>query len=113
MTVTIAMDVNAQYSILGTSVRLDRIDGQTLVLHAPLRLGPGRTVSIRTGTTTFQAMVLNAQIVALHAENGATYEIQAEMTGEQIDGRPKASASQTASPVALETPRKGGSWRAA
>ena len=108
------MDPNAQYSILGTSIRVDRIDGQMLVLHAPLRLGPGRTVSIRTGATTFQAMVLNAHVFALHGEEGTTYEIQAEMTGQQNEARPKESASRPASPaVALETSTKGGNWRAA
>ena len=77
------IDLNAQYSILGTAVRLDRVDGRMLVLHAPLRLGPGRTVSIRNGATTFQATVLNAHVVALHAEQGATYEICAEMAASQ------------------------------
>ena len=110
----LAIDPNAQYSILGTSVRVERAEGQTLVLHAPLRLCPGRTVSIRTGAATFQAMVLNAHVVALHGEQGTTYEIQAELTGGAAGVRPKEPVSQTASPaVVSDASKKGGSYRAA
>jgi hypothetical protein len=109
-----AIDLNARYSIQGTSVRMERTDGQTLVLHAPLRLCPGRTVSIRTGATTFQAMVLNAHVVALHGEQGTTYEIQAELTGDSAGARRKEPLSQTASPaVAIDASQKGGNYRAA
>ena len=103
------MDPNAQYSILGTSVRLDRIEGETLVLHAPLRLGPGRTVSIRTGGTTFQAMVLNARVFALHGEDGTTYEIEAEMSSPAC----LADAPKERRRIEVEASKKGGSWRAA
>jgi hypothetical protein len=105
------IDLNAQYSILGTAVRLDRVDGRMLVLHAPLRLGPGRTVSIRNGATTFQATVLNAHVVALHAEQGATYEICAEMTASPAC--PAEAPTERRRPVDLEASKKGGSWRAA
>lgn len=103
------IDPTAQYSILGTSVRLDRIEGETLVLHAPLRLGPGRTVAIRTGATTFQAMVLNARVFALHGEAGATYEIEAEISSPACS----ADAPKDRRRIELEASKKGGNWRAA
>ncbi len=96
------LDSTASFSILGTAIRVNRVDGRMLVLHAPLRLGPGRVVPIRTGATTFQAMVLNASVCALDAEEGAMYELQVEMTTE-----PASPAVRT------DAPRKGGSQRAA
>jgi hypothetical protein len=98
------IDPTAAYSILGTSIHLDRVDGGTLMLRAPLRLCPGRTISIRSGATTFRAMVVNARVHALHGEQGASYEIQAQMA---------ESTSSSASPAELEALKKGGNWRAA
>ena len=105
-----ALDPNAQYSILGTSIRVDRVEGQTLVLQAPLRLGPGRTVSIRTGTTTFQATVVTAHVCALNGEHGATYEIQVEMASPAC---PADTPTERRRTIALEASKKGGNWRAA
>lgn len=104
------IDPNAQYSILGTSVRVDRVEGQTVVLHAPLRLGPGRSVAIRTGSTTFQAMVLHAHVFALHGEQGATYEIQAEIGSPACPAGAPEGRRRT---VELDASKKGGGWRAA
>lgn len=101
------IDVNAQYSIFGSPVQLVHVDGQVLVLHAPHRLGPGRSVSIRSGSAVFQATVESAHIVALNADLGATYELRVEAQGSD-------STSRAASPaVEPESPKKGGHWRAA
>ena len=94
-----AVDVNAQYSILGSPVRVVTVDRQTLVLHAPHRLGPGRNVSIRNGSTTFQAIVASAHVVSLNAESGATYELRVEIAGSPA--------------VDSESSRKGGQRTAA
>ena len=93
-----AVDVNAQYSISGSPVRLVTTDGDALVLHAPHRLGPGRSVVIRTGSTTLQATVASAQVVSLD-EAGATYELRVELTGSPA--------------VESDSEKKGGQWRAA
>ena len=94
------MNTNAQYSILGTPVQLHHTDDDTLVVHAPLRIGPGRKVPIRSGATTFQATVLSAHICSLDAENGPTYELRLE------------SVSRTASPADdTNVSKKGGWWQ--
>jgi len=93
-------DTKMQYSILGTPVQLKGVDGEILLLHAPLRLGPGRAVSIRNGAATFQATVLSAHIFSLDPEHGPIYELQVE------------PLSRTASPaVDAETSKKGGWWQ--
>jgi hypothetical protein len=94
-----AVNADAQYSILGSPVRVVTVDGQTLVLHAPHRLGPGRNVSIRNGSTTFQATVASAHVVSLNAESGATYELRVEIAGSPA--------------VDSESCKKGGQSRAA
>ena len=94
-----AVDANTQYSILGSPVRVVTVEGQTLVLHAPHRLGPGRNVSIRHGSTTFEATVASAHVIALNAESGATYELRVEIAGSPA--------------VDSESSRKGGQWKAA
>lgn len=93
------LDVNAQYSIFGSPVRLVTMDGDALVVHAPHRLGPGRSVSIRAGSTTLQATVASAHVVSLNAEAGATYELRVELAGSPA--------------VEAKSSKKGGRSRAA
>jgi hypothetical protein len=94
-----AVDVNAQYSIFGSPVRVVTGDAHMLVLHAPHRLGPGRSVSIRSGSRSFQATVASAHVVSLDAESGATYELCVELAGSPA--------------VEPESLKKGGQGRAA
>ena len=111
-------DLNNPYSIFGSPVTLVQAHGQALVFHAPHRLGPGRTIAIRSGSKTFQAMIANAHIVALDAELGATYELQLELADAAaaryfatVPGEPISRAASPA--VDPEVSEKGGQPRAA
>jgi hypothetical protein len=109
-----AIDVTAQYSILGSPVRVLEVDGPAVVLHAPHRLGPGRFVSIRNGATTFGATVSSAHVVALDADAGATYELRVEMAAAPSGTGAQEAISRTASPaVDPVAMKKGGASRAA
>jgi hypothetical protein len=108
------VDPNAPLSILGTVIHLNRVDGRTLMLRAPLRLCPGRVVPVRTGKTTFRVMVVNATVCALDPREGAVYELQVEMTGDEHQKQIRESGSRPASPaVGANASKKGGEPRAA
>ena len=110
-------DAIAKYSIFGSPVSLVHAHGRELVFHAPHRLGPGRTIAVRSGSKTFQATIANAQIVALDAEVGATYELHLELADESAARHfavPGQLISRAASPaVDSDLSRKGGASRAA